>query len=157
MLYRSILKATKFQLLHPKRLSTVVKNILGGHHAPPPPPSQIRLQNCPKSKMPMELEKLDIDWYIAMKPSVRCSGWKRTSIRMPVDSIQHQPPQLTLKLSPVRLSPFSWAMEENSHLNWHCSTYETIIINYRENNQNKRPHWQVIACPYEIWTKTLKL
>ena len=31
-----ILKVNKFQLPPPKRLSTVVKNILGGHHVPPP-------------------------------------------------------------------------------------------------------------------------
>ena len=36
MLNRLILKVTKFQLPPPKRLGTVVKNILGGHHAPPP-------------------------------------------------------------------------------------------------------------------------
>ena len=30
MLHRLILKVTKFQLLPPKRLNTVVKNILGG-------------------------------------------------------------------------------------------------------------------------------
>ena len=34
MLHRLVLKSTKFQLPRPKRLSTVVKNILGGHHAP---------------------------------------------------------------------------------------------------------------------------
>ena len=34
MLHRLILKVTKLQLPPPKRLSTVVKNILGGHHAP---------------------------------------------------------------------------------------------------------------------------
>ena len=34
MLNRLILKVTKFQLPPPKRLGTVVKNILGGHHAP---------------------------------------------------------------------------------------------------------------------------
>ena len=35
MLHRLILKVTKFQLPPPKRLGTVVKNILGGHHGPP--------------------------------------------------------------------------------------------------------------------------
>ena len=35
MLHRLMLKVSKFQLPPPKRLSTVVKNILGGHHAPP--------------------------------------------------------------------------------------------------------------------------
>ena len=34
MLHRLILKVTKFQLPPPKRLGTVVKNILGGYHAP---------------------------------------------------------------------------------------------------------------------------
>ena len=43
MLNRLILKATKFQLPPPKRLGTVVKNILGRHHAPLPP-SQIGLR-----------------------------------------------------------------------------------------------------------------
>ena len=36
MPHRSILKVTKFQLPHLKRLGTVVKNIFGGKHAPPP-------------------------------------------------------------------------------------------------------------------------
>ena len=36
MLYRLTLKVTKFQLPTPRRFSTVVKNILGGHLAPPP-------------------------------------------------------------------------------------------------------------------------
>ena len=36
MPHRLILKVTKFQLPPPKRLGTVVKNILGGHHCPPP-------------------------------------------------------------------------------------------------------------------------
>ena len=44
MLNRLILKVTKFQLPLPKRLGTVVKNILGGHHAPPPPQCQIGLR-----------------------------------------------------------------------------------------------------------------
>ena len=35
MLNRLILKVTKFQLPPPKRLGTVVKNILGGHDGPP--------------------------------------------------------------------------------------------------------------------------
>ena len=35
MLHRLILKVIKFQIPPPKRLSTVVKNILGVHHAPP--------------------------------------------------------------------------------------------------------------------------
>ena len=36
MLHRLILKVTKFQLLPPKRLGTVIQNISGGHHAPSP-------------------------------------------------------------------------------------------------------------------------
>ena len=36
MLNRLILKVTEFQLLPPKRLGTVVKNILGGIMAPAP-------------------------------------------------------------------------------------------------------------------------
>ena len=36
MLNRLILKITMFELPPPKRLGTVVKNILGGHHGPPP-------------------------------------------------------------------------------------------------------------------------
>ena len=42
MLDRLILKVTKFQFPSTKRLSTVVKNILGGHYAPP---CQIGLSN----------------------------------------------------------------------------------------------------------------
>ena len=38
MLHKSILKVTKFPLPPPKRLSTVVKNILVGNNASPPPP-----------------------------------------------------------------------------------------------------------------------
>ena len=38
-----ILKVTKFQLPPPERLSTVVKNILGGHHAPPPMSNRINI------------------------------------------------------------------------------------------------------------------
>ena len=41
MLNRLILKVTKFLLPPPKRLGTLVKNILGGHQ--PPPPCQIGL------------------------------------------------------------------------------------------------------------------
>ena len=36
MLHRLTLKVTKLQLPHPKRLSTVVKNILEGPSCPPP-------------------------------------------------------------------------------------------------------------------------
>ena len=39
MPHRIMLKATNLQLPSPKRLRTVVKNILGGHHAPPLPMS----------------------------------------------------------------------------------------------------------------------
>ena len=41
MLNRLILKVIKFQLRPPKRLGTVIKNILGGM---PPPPCQIGLR-----------------------------------------------------------------------------------------------------------------
>ena len=44
MLNRLILKVTKFQLPPPKRLGTVVKNILGAIIPPPPPPCQIGLK-----------------------------------------------------------------------------------------------------------------
>ena len=36
MLHRLIVKVTKFQFPAPKRMGTVVKNILWDHHAPPP-------------------------------------------------------------------------------------------------------------------------
>ena len=55
----------------------------------------VKSKHYPKSKALRELEKLGIDWYIVIKPSVPCSGRKRTSEKMSVDSIQHQPPQLT--------------------------------------------------------------
>ena len=42
MLHRLILKVTKFQLPAPKRLGTVVKNILGGHHGPPPMSNRVK-------------------------------------------------------------------------------------------------------------------
>ena len=64
--------------------------------------NSIKSKNYHKSK---RLENLPlIDWYIVIKPSVLCSGRKRTSEKMSVDSIQHQPPQLKLKLSLVRLT-----------------------------------------------------
>ena len=43
MLNRLILKVTKFQLPPPKRLGTVIKNILRGHHAPRPMSNSWRL------------------------------------------------------------------------------------------------------------------
>ena len=43
MLHRLILKVTKFQLPRPKRLGTVVENILGAIMPPPPQPCQIGL------------------------------------------------------------------------------------------------------------------
>ena len=68
--------------------------------------NSIRSRNYPKSKTLRELENLTlIDWYIVMKPSVPCSGQKSTSEKMSVDSFQNWPPQLTLKLSLVRLRP----------------------------------------------------
>ena len=42
MPHRLILKVTKFQLPPPKRLVTVVKNILGGHHGPPPMSNRVK-------------------------------------------------------------------------------------------------------------------
>ena len=42
MPHRLILKVTKFQLPPPKRLGTVVKNILGGHHASPPMSNRVK-------------------------------------------------------------------------------------------------------------------
>ena len=42
MSHRLILKVTKFQLPPPKRLGTVVKNILGGHHPPPPMSNRVK-------------------------------------------------------------------------------------------------------------------
>ena len=42
MPHRLILKVTKFQLSPPKRLGTVVKNILGGHDAPPPMSNRVK-------------------------------------------------------------------------------------------------------------------
>ena len=64
MLNRLMVKVTKFQLLPPKRLGTVVKNILGGHHALPPPPCQIglikrvRFENV--SNSPVQLQHFQI-------------------------------------------------------------------------------------------------
>ena len=57
MPHRLILKVTKFQLPPPKRLSTVVKNILGGHHAPPPMSNRVKLVNfVPESIVPNIVE-----------------------------------------------------------------------------------------------------
>ena len=42
MLRSLMLKVTKFQLPPPKRLSTVVKNILGGHHGPHPMSNRVK-------------------------------------------------------------------------------------------------------------------
>ena len=42
MLHILILKVTKFELPCSKRLSTVVKNIRGGHHASPPYQIELR-------------------------------------------------------------------------------------------------------------------
>ena len=63
MLHRLILKVTKFQLPPPKRLSTVVKNILGA--MPPPSPCQIGLRSfeawvkSPGKKTHQLLERAD--------------------------------------------------------------------------------------------------
>ena len=60
MLNRLILKVTKFQLPPPKRLGTVVKNILGATMVPDGPPCQIGL------KSPLlqgsEKELCDLKW-----------------------------------------------------------------------------------------------
>ena len=64
--------------------------------------NSINSKNYPKSRTLRELEKLDIDWLVYCYKAKPC-GRKRTSEKMSVDSIQHQPPQLTLKLGLVRL------------------------------------------------------
>ena len=51
MLHRLILKVTKLQLSPPKRLSTAVKNILGGIMRTPPPPCQIGLRHEKQSQL----------------------------------------------------------------------------------------------------------
>ena len=43
MPHRLILKVTKFQLSPPKRLGTVVKNILGAHHGPSPMSNRVNI------------------------------------------------------------------------------------------------------------------
>ena len=48
MFHRLILQVTKFRVPPPKRLNTVVKNILGGHHAPPK--CQIGFKTLPPQK-----------------------------------------------------------------------------------------------------------
>ena len=61
--------------------------------------NSIKSENYPKSET-LKHSTL-IDWHI--KPSVPCSGRKSTSENMSVDSVQNWHPQLTLKLSLVRL------------------------------------------------------
>ena len=52
--------------------------------------NSIKSLNYLKSKKLRELKNSAlIDWYIAIKPSVLCSGWKSTSEKMSVDSIQN--------------------------------------------------------------------
>ena len=55
MLHRLILKAIKFQLLTPKHLSTVVKNIFGGPSLPPSMSN--RVKNIAKVARVAELEE----------------------------------------------------------------------------------------------------
>ena len=52
---RSILKVTKFQLHPPKRLGTVVKNILGGHQGPLPCQIGLKVSS-------LEFEELQVSW-----------------------------------------------------------------------------------------------
>ena len=51
--------------------------------------NSIKLNNYLKSKTMSKLKKLDIDWYIVIKPSVPCSGRKSISEKMSLDSIQN--------------------------------------------------------------------
>ena len=69
MFHRLILKVTKFQLPPRKRLSTVVKNIMGGHHGPP---CQIGLRlTSTLSQFPPKniLESLGTDHYFSTRGS----------------------------------------------------------------------------------------
>ena len=68
MLNRLILKVTKFQLPPPKRLGTVVKNILGGHQGPPPPPCQIGLTD----KAILELDSQVLSYVKLILLTVAC-------------------------------------------------------------------------------------
>ena len=64
--------------------------------------NSITSRNYPKSET-LRKQTL-IDWHIVIKPSEPCSGRKSTSEKISVDSYQNWPPQLTLKLSVVRLA-----------------------------------------------------
>ena len=64
----------------------------------------IKSKDYHTSKTLREFESFTlIDWYIVIKPSVPCSGRKRISEKMSVNSIQNYHSQQTLKLSLVRL------------------------------------------------------
>ena len=52
--------------------------------------NSIKSKNYHKSKALREFENFTlIDWYIVIKPSVPCSGRKRLSEKMSVDSVQN--------------------------------------------------------------------
>ena len=65
--------------------------------------NSIKSENDPKRKALKSSKNMRlIDWYIVIKLSVPCSEWKSTSEKMSVNSIQKQPPQLTLRLGLIR-------------------------------------------------------
>ena len=63
MPHRLILKVTKFQLPPPKRLGTVVKNILGGASCPPPCQIGLKLVYITKVLL-MKLNKIESDFKV---------------------------------------------------------------------------------------------
>ena len=66
--------------------------------------NSIKSKNYLKSKIRRLLKESTLtDWYIVIKPSVPCSGRKRTSEKMSVDSVQDLSSQLALKVGLVRL------------------------------------------------------
>ena len=69
-----------------------------------------------------------IDWYIVTKPSLLCSGRKSTSEKLSVDSIQNYPPQLTLKLSVVKLREGSHHGKNASVLSQTARTQNPAIL-----------------------------
>ena len=64
MPHRLILKVAKFQLPPPKRLGTVVKNILGGHHAPPPMSNRVNSYMCFSLDQIIKDNEIKIDIYL---------------------------------------------------------------------------------------------
>ena len=58
MPHRLILKVTKFQLPPPKRLGTVVQNILGGPSCPPPMSNRVNAVQTEKFDLESLMEKL---------------------------------------------------------------------------------------------------